>query len=49
MTSKNHYAISRHKFFANEERQALMRIAEARSIVDQAKRRTTWKISEPNR
>jgi len=41
---KKPYTISRHKFFTNEERQNLMRVTEARSIVDQAKGRTTWQV-----
>lgn len=36
MTIKKPYTISRHKFFASEERQALMTVTEDRAIVDQA-------------
>jgi len=38
------YTIKRCKFFTREERDALMKTAEARAIVDRAKGRVTWQV-----
>jgi len=43
-TKQNHYEIGREKFFETEERKAIMKSTEDRSLADQAKGRLTWQV-----